>query len=434
MKKETTYKIIALSGVPLIMVLGNSMLIPVFPQIKQVLGISSFQVSLLITLFSIPAGLSIPFLGFFSDKFGRKKIIVPSLILYGLGGLISGFAPIFFKSNVFTVLLAGRIVQGIGAAGTAPIAMALVGDIFTSSERSKGLGTIEAANGVGKVLSPILGSLLGLIIWYSLFFVYAVLAVPVAIAVWLLIKEPPVKEPQKPAGQYFQGIKEIFQYKGGALGGAYLAGSMVLLILFGILAYLSDVLEDQYGLQGVVKGLALAVPVLAMSVTAYLTGHYLQKQPQKIKPLLVLGLIITTVAMVAIALIKNNWASFIGVFCTGVGTGLVLPGVNTLVTSAAPLEKRGGITALYGSVRFFGVAAGPPLFALLLNLGKPAMFLGGGFLAGLAAVVGTILINEQLLLQPEIQPAIPATSPGGGAGLLKWLSGLVNLHILRKKV
>ena len=190
MKKDSLLKLLALSGVPLIMVLGNSMLIPVFPDMERALDISKFQAGLTITLFSLPAGIAIPIMGFLCDKIGRKKIIVPSLILYGLGGLVSGLAIIFFNKS-FPILLSGRVIQGIGAAGTGPIAMALVSDIFTSNERSKALGSIEAANGLGKVLSPILGSAIALIVWYAIFFVYALFSVPIAIAVWLLIKEPP---------------------------------------------------------------------------------------------------------------------------------------------------------------------------------------------------------------------------------------------------
>lgn len=397
MKKESIAKLAALCGVPLIMVLGNSMLIPVFPEMQRAMDISKLQVGLTITLFSLPAGLAIPIMGFLCDKVGRKKIIVPSLLVYGLGGVISGLAPTLFN-NSLAVLLTGRIIQGIGAAGTAPIAMALVSDIFTSSERSKALGTIEAANGLGKVVSPILGSIIALIVWYALFFVYAMLAVPIAVAVWLLIKEPPLATKNQSISKYFTNIKRIFTEKGESLAGCYLAGSVVLLLLFGVLSYLSDVLEEAHGLKGVVKGLALAVPVLVMAATSFISGRYLQKHQKKMKLFILFGLVVVAVSLAAISLLKSNIVFFIGVSLMGLGTGLVLPAVNTLVTSSCKLEERGGITALYGSVRFFGVAAGPPAFSLLLNYSKTAMFLSGSILAATAAIVAFIAIKEQQLL------------------------------------
>ncbi|MCL4441058.1 MAG: MFS transporter, partial [Firmicutes bacterium] len=133
MKGKTMMLLAALGTVPFIMVLGNSMLIPVLPQMQKELGISQFQTSLVISLFSVPAGLVIPFAGFLSDRIGRKKVIAPSLIIYGIGGLIAGIAALLLQ-KAYWVIIAGRIIQGIGAAGTAPVAMALVGDIFTSQE------------------------------------------------------------------------------------------------------------------------------------------------------------------------------------------------------------------------------------------------------------------------------------------------------------
>ena len=132
--------IAAISSIPLIMVLGNSMVIPVLPEIKSAFGLSDFQLSLIITLFSVPAGLIIPLAGFLSDHYGRKKIIIPSLVLYGLGGLVAGLGALMLQERAFSVILAGRVLQGIGAAGTAPIAMALCGDLFSGKERSKTLG------------------------------------------------------------------------------------------------------------------------------------------------------------------------------------------------------------------------------------------------------------------------------------------------------
>ena len=236
MEKKYKLMMLAFSGVPFIMVLGNSMLIPEFPQIKSALNISQFQVGLFITAFSISAGITIPFLGYLCDQVGRIKIIVPALLLYGAGGIISGLAALFLD-NPYAVILCGRVVQGIGAAGTAPIVMALVGDIFQSQQRSEVLGILEASNGLGKVLSPILGSAIGLISWIALFFFYAILAVPIAAAVWFLGEEK--EEPRKQGlKEYLANIKGIFEKKGSSLLTTILAGMLVLFVLFGLLLLL----------------------------------------------------------------------------------------------------------------------------------------------------------------------------------------------------
>ena len=197
MQKEYS-SVFFLCAVPLIMVLGNSMLIPILPQMKQALNISQLEVGLVITLFSVPAGLTIPLAGLLSDRLNRKWIIAGALTIYAVGGLIAGLSAIFLKTNAYLPIMVGRVLQGIGAAGTAPISMALASDIFTSNERSKVLGMLESSNGLGKVASPILGSIIGLIAWwavflFSLFFVYLLLLV---CCLWL--REPQDKRNLNP--------------------------------------------------------------------------------------------------------------------------------------------------------------------------------------------------------------------------------------------
>lgn len=189
--------IFAIGSIPLILVLGNSMLIPVLPKMKTELHITQFQVSLIISVFSIAAALSIPILGYLSDRFSRKAVIIPALILYGVGGLLAGMAAAWF-SNAYTWILAGRVMQGIGAAGTAPIAMALTGDLFKGGEQSKVLGLVEASNGFGKVISPIIGSLVALLFWYAAFFVFPIFCFISILLTIFFIKEKKTKKNRHP--------------------------------------------------------------------------------------------------------------------------------------------------------------------------------------------------------------------------------------------
>src|SRR5690625_6245820 len=139
------------------MTLGNSMLIPILPLMEKKLEISKLQSSYIITVYSIVAILFIPIAGYLSDRYGRKKVMVPALILTGIGGLIAGFAA-WKMDNAFIVVLLGRILQGIGASGAMPVVIPLVSDMFEQEEKASAtLGIIETSNTIGKVLSPILG-------------------------------------------------------------------------------------------------------------------------------------------------------------------------------------------------------------------------------------------------------------------------------------
>ena len=235
MKKKTAFQFALLCGVPFVMVLGNSMLIPVFPQMKKAMDLTQFQVGLIVTFFSVPAGILIPLAGFLSDRLGRKPIMVPALFIYGLGGLSCGFATLFLE-RPYPLLLVGRVVQGAGAGGTYQLAMALTGDTFQSDERTKALGLLEASNGLGKVLSPILGSLIALISWQTPFFVYGILAFPIALGVWFFVPEKEDNRSRDTLYQYWLKLKDDQQEKAKQRFSSYFVGMTALILLIGVLS------------------------------------------------------------------------------------------------------------------------------------------------------------------------------------------------------
>ncbi|MFW6006853.1 MAG: MFS transporter [Bacillota bacterium] len=400
-KNNKNYKlmILAFSGVPFIMVLGNSMLIPEFPQIKQALNINQFQVGLLITVFSFSAGITIPFLGYLCDQIGRIKVIVPSLLLYGGGGIVSGLAALLMSDPYF-IILVGRVLQGMGAAGTAPILMALIGDIFQSEKRSEVLGIIESANGLGKVLSPILGAAIGLISWIALFFFYAFLAVPIALGVWFYGEEG---EPEKSKSfkDYLNKIINIFKEKGISLLTTILTGMLVLFVLFGLLSYFSDILETQFDKKGFIKGLIIAIPIFFMSVTSYSNGVYLKKVKKHFKLSINIGLFLVPISLIILNF-TDTLAIYLILFAIiGIGTGLILPAVNTLVTSSTNINQRGIITSIYGAARFLGVAVGPPVFSSLQGISNLAMYFGGAGITLLGLILSIFLIKEKGMTPPS---------------------------------
>ncbi|UVI28054.1 MFS transporter [Paenibacillus spongiae] len=355
---------IALASVPLVLVLGNSMLVPILPEMERRMGISGFQASMVITLFSVAAGIVIPISGYLSDRFSRKAVILPSLALYGIAGIAAGIGALM---NSYSLLIASRALQGIGAAGTSPIAMALVGDKYKDGAESEALGLIEASNGAGKVISPIIGSLLALIVWYAPLFAFPVFCAGSFFAMVFLIKEPEKEKQNTSVKQYVADIVKLFREKGRWLISSFLAGSLGLFILFGVLFRLSDVLEKApYNIDGVAKGGVLAIPLLGLVVTAYMTGRHIKNNGVLMRRLMVIGLALMGASLVAAALLYRNLYALIGfVTLSSVGTGLLLPCLNTLITGAVDRAHRGMITSLYSSLRFFGVAFGPPLFGWL---------------------------------------------------------------------
>ncbi|AGA57593.1 arabinose efflux permease family protein [Thermobacillus composti KWC4] len=371
----------ALASVPLVMVLGNSMIVPILPDLERQLNITGIQSSLVITLFSLATGLFIPIAGYLSDRFTRKAVILPSLAVFGAAGLLAGYAVIWKN---YPLLIAARALQGIGAAGTAPIAMALIGDMYRDGAESEALGLIEASNGTGKVLSPILGTLFALIAWQAPFFAFPAFCALSLAAMAFMIREPGSGDRPRLA-HYARQIIGVFRAQGSWLIPAFLAGATGLFNLFGVLFFLSDVLEKPpYAITGVAKGGVLAIPLFGLVATSYATGRWIKNNGRLMRTLMNTGLALQAAAFAAAVWLNGNMPLLIALLTlSSVGTGMLLPCLNTMITGAVDRSLRGMITSLYSSLRFLGVAFGPPAFGWLAGISRGVLF---GAVTGLAAV------------------------------------------------
>lgn len=368
--EEKRWAIISLASVPLIMTLGNSMLIPILPVMEKELDISKLQSSYIITVYSIVAIICIPIAGYLSDRYGRKKVLVPALILAGIGGGIAGLAA-WLMDNAFLVILAGRILQGIGASGAMPIVIPLVGDMFRrDDEASATLGIIETSNTVGKVLSPILGSALTAIIWFLPF-----LSIPVfcAISVLMIIflikdkKEEKEEDEPMPFKKYWQIMKEVFREHKRWLIAIFIIGAILMFILFGFLFYLSSILEEKFNIDGIKKGLLLAIPLLALSIASYITGKRIKDNLKVMKWVSFIGIVLAGCSVAVISFMDHFIYLLIIFLVCGTGIGMALPCLDSLITESIEKTIRGAVTSIYSSMRFIGVAAGPPVIAILMK-------------------------------------------------------------------
>ncbi len=367
LKQKRRWAIASLASVPLIMTLGNSMLIPILPVMEQKLHITKLQSSYIISVYSIVAILFIPLAGYLSDRFGRKKVLIPALILAGIGGLIAGFAA-WKMENAFTVILLGRVLQGIGASGAMPIVLPFIGDLFQrEKDASATLGVIETANTGGKVLSPILGAGLTAIIWFLPFFSITFFCLLSVLMVAFLIQSSEEKEEPIVFRTYMKEIKQAFQQHRRWLLAVFAIGAILMFILFGFLFYLSSVLEDDFDIKGIQKGLWLAAPLLALAVASYVTGKKIGSNLRVMKWVTFIGIVLTGLSVVIISFFDHFLYLLCLFFVCGAGIGMALPSLDALITKTFSDSIRGAITSIYSSMRFIGVAAGPPVIALFMK-------------------------------------------------------------------
>jgi ACDE family multidrug resistance protein len=403
MEAKKKWDLLALASIPLVMTLGNSMLIPVLPEIGKELQISSFQVSMIITVYSIVAILLIPIAGYLSDRFGRKKVIIPSLFIAGIGGLISGWAA-WQADDAFMLILVGRFLQGVGSSGAAPVVLPLVGDMFQNEEEvSSGLGLIETSNTIGKVISPILGAFLATIIWFLPFWLIPVFCILSIILVLFLVKVPKKEQEKQPFKEFLKNIKQIFHNEGRWLLAIFLIGGIIMFVLFGILFYLSTILEEKYGIKGVMKGLVLAVPLLALSICSYIAGKKIKQNKVVMKWCTFLSMVLLGGSVFLITFTENVYFLLASLFVAGIGIGAALPSLDALITEGIDKEARGTITSIYSSMRFVGVAMGPPIYAILMKSSHEMVFYTSAGVSAVAAIAAFFAIK-------------PEKEKGGGEG------------------
>ena len=127
---------------------------PVLPSIEQSFHMTSRESSWIFTLFVISFMIGSPVMAKFSDFYGRKKIFILDVILFGIGSCL-----IAFSMNIESIFL-GRIIQGFGCGGIFPVGGAFIGDTFPLEERGKALGILGTVFGLSAVGGPLLGAAL----------------------------------------------------------------------------------------------------------------------------------------------------------------------------------------------------------------------------------------------------------------------------------
>jgi len=139
---------------------------------------------------------------------------------------------------------------------------------------------------------------------------------------------------------------------------------VALFSLFGISSLYSDILERDFGILGIKKGLVMAGPVFVMAALSFVLGIILKKAKNKgLKIFVITGLVFIISGQGLFLLLKGMWPRFASLVLLGAGVGLVMTPVNTLVTGSCSTKRRGIITCLYGSLRFLEWPSGHPFTA-----------------------------------------------------------------------
>lgn len=162
---------------------------PVLPSIEQSFNLTARESSWIFTLFVIAFMIGSPIMAKFSDFYGRKKIFILDVILFGVGSCLIAFSP-----NIESIFL-GRIVQGFGCGGLFPVAGAFIGDKFPLEERGKALGIIGSVFGISAIGGPLVGAALIPIGWNWCFTINIPISIFLILFAWKIL--PALEEQRK---------------------------------------------------------------------------------------------------------------------------------------------------------------------------------------------------------------------------------------------
>lgn len=378
------------------MIMANTMLLPIFPQMRKTLGLSLQEISLMFVIVSFTAAFLNPLGGILADKWGRKKIVVPSIFIYGAAGGLAG-AALLLLENPFRTVLFFRFLQGVGSATPMYLAVALAGDMFQSQERTRVMGFLEIANGLGKLSSPVIGGVAGLLGWYAPFFVYPIISFPVAFLYWFSITEPQQQEKVSLRTE----LKSLSQLTSLQNILALLTSFAGIFFLFGTMFWVGEFIGQKIPDGTVIHGLIIAIPVAVMMVTAFFTPGVATKVGPRIT--LSAGLLISSVSLFLIPFIYSTVLIWPNLVLIGFSAGLLLPVLDTAVSAISSRNHRGFMTTIFGSARCLGAAAAPYFIALLLDISIFVAFLPIAAFAAVLALSIFFFADEGKMLPPGLK-------------------------------
>lgn len=390
----------------LIDAIGFGIIIPVLPKLVMQLGhvdlASATRIGgWLAAVYAITQFVCGPLVGNLGDRFGRRPVLLLALSGFAIDYLVLGFAP-----NLLW-LFAGRLIAGIFGASFGPATAALA-DISAPEERAKRFGLVGAAFGLGFIIGPAAGGLLGEISPRAPFyaaaalsgcnFLFGLLMFPETLA--LANRRPFNLARANPVGALLSA-----RHMPGVLG---LAGILLLWNIASMIypATWSYFTIAQFGWSTGMIGASLAfVGVSMVIVQSSILGRVVKSAGERRAAMLGVG----TATAVYAALAFNHSALLVfPILGISALQGLVQPSLTALMSQRAPADAQGEMQGLIGSLNAIGSIAAPllfnPVLALFTAASAPVYFPGAAFLIasgfGLAALTALALTHQRANKQP----------------------------------
>ena len=335
---------------------------------------ADFLVRLVLTIPGLSIAISAPFIGILLDRWGRKPVLILSVLLYGLAGT-SGYV-----LETLPAILIGRSLLGFAVAGIMIGFTTLIADYFSGEQRNKFMGYQAGVIGFGAVAFLLLGGYLANIGWRIPFLLYlaAFLVLP---GILFAIHEPKIQPDAERQGESEGSI--TFNYKSTAL--IYFIGFVSSLFFTLVLVQLPFYLTLARVSVGQI-GMALAAQALMAAVVSL--GYQRFKARFSFQTISSLVFLTIGVGYIIIGSSVTYFLVVLGLLISGIGLGLLLPNLNLWLVSVIPPAVRGraigGLATVVSMGQFLSPIATQPVEQ---HIGLASVFIAGGGVMLLLALI-----------------------------------------------
>ena len=345
---------------------GFGIVIPVLPFYAEgtKFNASPRTVGLLFASYSIMQLIFAPILGGLSDKYGRRPVLLISIIGTGIGFLVLGFA------QTLPMLFAGRILDGI-TGGNISTAQAYVADVTSKEDRATGMGLIGAAFGVGFVLGPMIGGILSRWGIEVPFLFAAALAFANAILLYFRLPETitaqhPVENPAAQGRGFTQLIDSLKQPRLPLVLTIYFLSIVAFsMLVTGFSLYTMF----RFGYDAQRTGYLFGyVGIIAVIIQGGLIGRLVKRFGDL--PLITAGCLCMAVGLFAVPFVGPAVGGLAGILIGGgvlsIGNSLATPVLTSVASKTAGPEQQGILMGVTQSTASLARAVGPALTAILI--------------------------------------------------------------------
>lgn len=389
--------------------LGMGLVIPILPRLVQSLlggeiAEASFVYGLLVSIYAVVQFFCAPVLGAVSDRFGRRPVILLALAGLGFDYVLLSVAPTIWW------LVLGRIVAGIFGATYTP-AGAYIADVSPPEKRAANFGLIGVAFGLGFIVGPALGGVLGQTNLRLPFMVCAGLTFG-NLLFGLLVMPESLRAENRRAIEWQQAnplgaLRAVWCFRGVALLiPVFVAAQMA---QQGLQSVWVPYTTYRYGWSVADVGVSLALVGLLF---AFSQGVLVRPVVARIGELrtLVGSLVVAVVTMVLFGLANQGWMMYAVTALYCLGLGLLNPSVQGMISRSVPANQQGLLQGALASVMTGTAIVGPPiangLFAVFISPLAPVVLPGAPFF------LGSVLCLAALALAVR-HPAPDAAAPSG---------------------